>query len=165
MTTPGMEESNQPLIQLFRTVEEAMSIAGSNARAELGLRLDTAELELTLGTTKEGGAGIEIKSLGIDASGKKTSESSHQYKLKLKPAAKPYDLPGPSSGEVAETILALGKAASSVAQRGGGFTIDEAALTVDLTQSTEGGFKIGVGGRGGSETVGRITLTFKKRVD
>jgi hypothetical protein len=158
-----MEESNEPLIQLFRTVEEALSIAGSDSQSNLGLTLDTAELELNLGTTSEGSAGIELKELGVDASGKRTSESTHQHKLKLRRGPQPYVLGTPTSRKLAETILALAKATASVATRSGNLVVDEAVVTVDLSQSTEGGVKFGVGGRAGSKNVGKITLTYTKR--
>jgi len=163
MTTPTMEESNDPLIQLYRAVEEAISIAGNNAQSDLGLMLDTAELELNLATNKEGGGGIEIKSLGVDASAKTATESTHVYKLKLRRGPKPYVLGTPSSREIAETILALAKATASIARRANNFAVEEAVVTVDLSQSKEGGLKFGVGGHAGSQTVGRITLTFRKK--
>src|ERR1051325_7139493 len=103
MGSKTMEESNEPLIQLFRTVEEALSIAGSNSESNLGLTLDTAELELNLGTTKEGGVGVELKEFGVDASAKRTSESTHEHKLKLRRGLRPYVLGTPSSQELAET--------------------------------------------------------------
>jgi len=158
-----MEESNEPLIQLFRTVEEALSIAGSNSESNLGLTLDTAELELNLGTTTEGNAGVELKELGVEAFGRKASESIHQYKLKLRRGPQAYFLGVPSSQELAETILTLAKATASVAARSNNFIVDQAVVTVDVSQSTEGGIKFGVGGRAGSKNVGKVTLTFTKR--
>ena len=82
MGTNTMEESEEPLIQLFRTVEEALSTAGRNSESNPGLTLDTAELELNLATTAAGSAGVELKEPGVEASAKRTSESTHQYKLK-----------------------------------------------------------------------------------
>jgi hypothetical protein len=163
MTTPTMEESKDPLIQLYRAVEEAISIAGSNAVSDHGLMLDTAELELNLAIKKEGGGGIEIKAFALEASAKKASESTHVYKLKLRRGPKPYVLGSPPSLEIAETILALAKATASVAERAKHFDVEEAVVTIDLSQSTEGGLKFGVGVHGGSQTIGRITLSFRKK--
>jgi hypothetical protein len=162
MSSKPMEEGNDPLIQLFRTVEEGLSIAGSNAQSSLGLSLDTAELELNLGILKKGTAGIEVKALGIDASVSKEVESTHVYKLKLRRGPKPYLLGNVSAQELAETILALGKATQSVAQRATNFVVDEAVVTVDVTESKEGALKFGVGGQGGSQNICRVTLTFTR---
>jgi hypothetical protein len=71
----------------------------------------------------------------------------------------------PEAREIAETILALAKATASVIQRAQNFTVEEAVVTVDLSQGKEGGLKVGVGVGGGSQNVGKITLTFKKKLD
>jgi hypothetical protein len=159
-----MEESNDPLIELFRTVEDGLAIAGSQSEPELGLSLDTAEIELNLVTSKNLEGGIEVKALGLNASAKAGSESRHIYKLKLRRTRAPFNLGGgPSAQDLAKTILALAKATQSVSSRAKNFIMDEAVVTVDLSQTKEGGIKVGVGGSGGTGDTYKVTLTFVAR--
>jgi hypothetical protein len=158
-----MEESNEPLVDLFRVVEDALTIASSNSQSELGLSLDTAELELNLSTKKEVGGGVEIKAIGLNASAKGESESTHQYKLKLRRSQEEFKLGPPSANELAETILALARASCSITARAKNYSLDEAVVTVDIQRTKEGELHVLAGGGGGTGDVYRITLTFTNR--
>jgi len=158
-----MEESTDPLIQLFRTVEEALEIAGSKSDSELGLSLDTAEIELNLSTAKKVGGGIEIKAIGLNASAKGESQSTHRYKLKLRRGVGEFKLGPPQANEMAETILALAKASESIAARAKNYSLDEAVVTVDVHRTKEGGLQVFAGGGAVTGDVYKITLIFTKR--
>ena len=162
MATKGMEESKDPLIELYRTLEEALAIAGSRSKSESGLSLDTAELELKLSSATKVGGGIELKPLGVDLSAHASSESAHNYKLKLRRSGKPFFAGSPPAMELAETILALAKATDAIILRASEFEVVEAVVTVDVTQTKDGSVKIWAGGGGSSGNVHKITMTFAK---
>jgi hypothetical protein len=59
--------------------------------------------------------------------------------LKLRRSAEDFNLGSPSAQELAEAILALAKATQSIASRADKFTLDEAVVIVDISQTKEGG--------------------------
>jgi hypothetical protein len=163
MESKQMKESDEPLIELFRTVEDGLAIAGSKSKSEWGLSLDTAELELNLATKTKAGGGLQVEALGINASAKVELKSIHKYKLKLRRSVEEFNMGSPSAQELAETILALARATQSIASRAKNFSVDEAVVTVDISQTKEGTLQVFGGGGGGAESLYRITLTFTKR--
>ncbi len=164
MTSKPMEETKDPFLQLFTTLEDALSIAGSNSQSQTGLSLDTAELEFNLSRTKSFDSGVEIKTFGINASAKGESLSSHQYKLKLRRSVGEFNLGPPEANELAETILALAKATQAVSLLTANYSLDEAIVTVDVERTKEGQLKVFAGGGGGTGDVFKVTLTFTKRL-
>jgi hypothetical protein len=163
MKTKQVKEADDPLIELFRTVEDGLAIAGSKSKSELGLSLDTAELELNLAIKTKADGGLQVEALGINASAKVELKSRHTYKLKLRRSVEEFNMGSPTAQELAETILALATATQSIASRASNFIVDEAVVTVDISQTKEGTLKIFGGGGSGAESLYRITLTFTKR--
>jgi len=163
MTTKEMEEGNESLIDLFRTVEEALAIVGEKTLDELNLTLDSAELETNLAVTKSVTGGFKIEAIGFDASGKANSESTHGYKLKLRRRPKRKGELGITEIEIADAIFSIAAATRAIDARTCDFYVDEATVTVDLSRSKEGGLKVFVGGEGKSENLCRIVLNFKLR--
>ena|SRR5438309_966744 len=162
MATKSMEESKDPFIELYRTLEEALEIVGTRSKAENGLYLDTAELELKLLSGKKVGGGVELKPVGIDISAHVSSESEHTYKLKLRRTGKPFIAGSPPAMELAETILSLAKSTEAVMARVSGFEVVDALVTVDVTVAKDGSLKIWAGGGGSSGNVHKITMTFTR---
>jgi|HubBroStandDraft_6_1064221.scaffolds.fasta_scaffold77248_1 hypothetical protein len=160
MKSKEMQEANDPMIQLFRTVEEALGIVGEKAVKELNLALDSAELETSLVVTKVATGGFKIDAVGFDASGKATSESTHLYRLKLKRQPRKKAELGMDAVEVAASIFAILEATNQIKLRTTQFRIDEATVIVDLTRSKEGGLKVFGGGEGKSGNTCRVTLKF-----
>jgi len=163
MSAKPMEESKDPFLQLFTALENALAIAGSDSKSETGLSLDKAELEFNLSWTKKMGGGVEIKSLGIDATAKGESLSAHRYKLKLRRSTEEFNLGPPEANELAESILALAKATQSVSLLSKNYSVDEAIVTIDIERTKEGQLKVFAGGGGGTGDIYKITLTFTKR--
>ena len=162
MATKGMEESKDPFIELYRTVEEALEIVGSRSKTENSLYLDTAELELKLSSGTNIGGGVELKPVGIDISAHASSESAHTYKLKLRRTGQPFVAGSPPAMELAETILSLAKSTEAVMARVSGFEIAEAVVTVDVTVAKDGSLKVWAGPGGSSGNIHKITMTFSK---
>jgi hypothetical protein len=163
MMADEMQQGRDTFIELFRTVEAALAIVGEKTLDELKMTLDTAELETNLVVTKAATGGFKIDAIGLDASGKKSAESTHGYKLTLRRRPKRKGDLGPNEIELAEAIFSIAAATRAINDRTSDFFIDEATVTVDLTRSTEGGLKVFGGGEGKSENLCRIVMTFKLR--
>lgn len=163
MASKEMQEANQPMIDLFRVVEEALAIVGEKALSGLNFTLDSAELETSLAVTKTATGGFKIDAIGFDASGKASSESTHLYRLRLRRQPKRKAELGMDAVEVASAIFAILEATSQISQRTTEFRVDEATVIVDLTRSKEGGLKVFGGGEAKSDNMCRVTLKFTLR--
>lgn len=158
-----MVEGSDALIELFRAVEGALAIVGEKTLSELKMTLDSAELETNLAVTKSAGGGFKLEAISLEASGKKSSESTHKYKLRLRRQTKRKATLGITDNEVAEAIFSIAAATRAINARTQEYFIDEATVTVDLTKTDEGGLKVFVGGDGKSETICSIVLSFSLR--
>lgn len=163
MASKEMQEANEPVIDLFRVVEEALGIVGEKAISDLNFTLDSAELETSLAVTKIAAGGFKIDAIGFDASGKASSESTHLYRLRLKRQPKRKAELGMDAVEVASAIFAILEATSQIKQRTTQFRVEEATVIVDLTRSKEGGLKVFAGAEGKSDSICKVTLKFTLR--
>ena len=163
METKQMQEGADSFVELFRTVEEALSIVGSRTLADLKFNLSSAELETTIATTKTQSTGFEIKCVGLEASGRADTEATHGYKLKLRRRSSGVAALGPTALELAEAIFSIIKATKEISSRTTSYYVDEATVTVDVARSKEGALKIVWGPEAKQSNVCRIILTFTSR--
>jgi hypothetical protein len=160
--TKQMQEGADSFVELFRTVEEALSIVGSRTLADLKFNLSSAELETSIATTKTLSTGFEIKCMGLEASGRADTEATHGYKLKLRRRSSGIAALGPTA-ELAEAIFSIIKATKEISSRTTSYYVDEATVTVDVARSKEGALKIVWGPDAKQSNVCRIILTFTSR--
>jgi hypothetical protein len=163
MPTKEMQEGNEALVDLFRTVEEALAIVGEKALSELNMTLDSAELEASLVVTKSVGGGVKIDAIGFDASGKADAARTHTFKLTLKRRPKRKGELGITEIEIADAIFSIVSATREIESRTHDFYVDEATVTVELTKSKEGALKVFGGGEGKSDNVCSVILHFSVR--
>lgn len=84
-----------PLNEMIQTLREELEKAQKNAEnSDLKFKLESAEIELSIGVTKTGGGSGGIKFWVIEAGGEFSKENAitHKFTLHLKPTS--------SSGEV-----------------------------------------------------------------
>ena len=163
MSTNPTKEADDPLIDLFRAVEDALAIVGDKAVSELNLTLESVELETSLLVSRSAAGGFKIEAIGFDASARSTSEHTHRYRLKLRRRPSRAAQLGADKIEVANAIFAMLSATRQVSTRALDFYVDTATLTLDLVHSKEGVLRVVAGGEGKSGSGCTVTLTFAVR--